>query len=270
MIEMDRYQKTFSELKKKKVGAFVPFVMLGDPDERTSFEIVKTLLENGADVLELGMPFSDPIADGPTIQAADQRALAKKFNIVKALSLIKKIRKLDGHVPIGLLVYSNLINSFGTEKFYASAKEAGVDGVLCADVPFEEAGPFLKASKKSGICQIFLVAPTTTTARMRKIFPVAKGFVYAVSLLGVTGTRKKLGNEVFGLIKNAKKQTKLPVCVGFGISEPGHIKELLAAGADGAIIGSAIVKIIERNAKNRKKMIKEIAHFCRKMKKATV
>ena len=268
--KMSRYEKTFLELKKRKEGAFIPFVMLGDPDEKTSFRIVKTLIENGADVLELGLPFSDPIADGPTIQAADQRSLKKKFNVNKAFALIKKIRTENAEIPIGLLVYSNLINSYGVEKFYSQAKDSGVDGGLAADVPIEEAKPFLKASKKAGIRQIFLVAPTTTNERMKKIFPNCGGFIYAVSLLGVTGERKRLNKDVFALIKNAKKYTKLPVCVGFGISRKEHVKELMKAGASGVIIGSAIVKIIERNLGNERKMIKEIANFCREMKKGTV
>jgi len=177
---------------------------------------------------------------------------------------------MDGDVPIGLLVYSNLINNMGVGKFYENARKAGVDGVLAADVPVEEARPFIAAAGKTGIKQIFLIAPTTTVKRMNQIFPQAGGFVYAVSLLGVTGTRKSLNKEVFSLIRNAKKKTKLPICVGFGISRPEHVKQLMNAGADGAIVGSAIVKIIEKNLKNRKKMIKEIAGFCRKMKKATI
>ena len=184
--------------------------------------------------------------------------------------MIKKLRVMDNEVPIGLLVYSNLINNIGVEKFYESAKKAGVDGVLAADVPVEEARPFIAAARKTGIKQIFLIAPTTTTGRMRKIFPEAGGFVYAVSLLGVTGTRKSLNKEVFSLIKNAKRNTKLPICVGFGISRPEHVKQLMKAGANGAIVGSAIVKIVEKNLKNRKRMINEIADFCKKMKKATV
>ena len=266
----NRYEKTFGLLKRKKEGAFIPFVMLGDPNEKTSLDVVKTLIENGADVLELGLPFSDPIADGKVIQAADQRALAKKFNVAKAFSLIKKIRAFNAEVPIGLLVYSNLINNMGVEKFYKSAKDVGVDGVLAADVPVEEAEPFTAAARKTGIRQVFLVAPTTTSARMKKIFPKAGGFVYAVSLLGVTGTRRSLNKEVFALIRNAKRNTRLPVCVGFGISQPEHVKELIKAGADGAIVGSAIVKMIEKNLGNRKNMLIGIAGFCRKMKKATV
>ena len=265
-----RYATRFAELRRKGEGAFMPFVMLGDPDVKTSFEIVKTLIENGADVLELGLPFSDPIADGKTIQAADQRALAKHFRTADAFRIIAKIRKLDNEIPIGLLVYSNLINSRGIDRFYMEAGNAGVDGILAADVPIEEAKPFMDAGRNSGVQQIFLVAPTTTPARMRKISKKAKGFIYAVSLLGVTGARKKLSNDVSGLVRGAKKFTSLPVCVGFGISKPEHVRQVLDAGADGAIVGSAIVSIVSSNAGNRKRMLGKIAQFSRSLKNATV
>lgn len=265
---MNRYKKRFAELKRKKARAFIPFVVLGDPDYAASLKIVKELLKF-ADILELGMAFSDPIADGKTIQGADSRALGSGINPEKAFKLIKKIRGLDKDIPIGLLVYYNLIYRRGIDRFYEDAKKAGVDGILAADVPLEEAGPLLKAAKKYHINQIFLVTPTTTEKRLRNILSHTSGFVYLVTLLGVTGARQRLQQGTIKLIRRVRPYTKLPICAGFGIARPEHVKAVVRAGADGAIVGSAIVDLIAKDLKNRKKMLNDIIYYAKEMKQAT-
>jgi tryptophan synthase alpha chain len=269
VVPLSRFAQRFKELEEKGEAAFIPFVVLGDPNPKTSFEIIKTLIKNGADALELGFAFSDPIADGKTVQEADQRALAAGMDTDKALSLIKKIRALDKEIPISLLIYYNLILQRGIEKFYSDAKSAGVDAVLAADCPVEESEPLLSAAKKSGIDQVFIVAPTTTQSRLKKILETASGYIYLVGLLGVTGARTSLQNHTIELIKKVKPHSKLPVCVGFGISRPEHVKGIVLAGANGAIVGSAIINLIKKNAGNSNAILKSVSSFCLEMKKAT-
>lgn len=262
------YAETFAELKKKKEGAFIPFVVLGDPDFNTSKRILDKMAKH-ADILELGFPFSDPIADGKRIQAADERALKAKITPNKCFQLIKHVRKKNKELPIGLLLYYNLVYTNGVEEFLKKAKRAGVNGILIADMPIEEAGEMQRLCSKHGLEQIFIVAPTTKGKRMREIASKAKGFIYTVGVLGVTGERKKIGNSTLKLIKQIKKKSNVPVCVGFGISKPEHIKKVLKSGADGAIVGSALEAIIEKNLGNKKKMFLQIETFLKKLKGAT-
>lgn len=266
---MDRFGEKFRELRAKGEGAFIPFVVLGDPDYGTSFKIIKALIENGADALELGFAFSDPIADGKTVQEADQRALAGKINTDKDFALIKKVRAYDKEIPISLLIYYNLILQRNIERFYKDAKKAGVDAILAADCPLEEVAPLLKAAKKFGINQVFLVAPTTTQQRLKKILSKASGYIYLVSLLGVTGARASLQKRTIEMIGKIRPHTKIPLCVGFGISRPEHVKQVLGAGADGVIVGSAIIDLIKRNMGKEKRMLKAVAEYVAKMKEAT-
>ncbi|OGF67522.1 tryptophan synthase subunit alpha [Candidatus Giovannonibacteria bacterium RIFCSPLOWO2_02_FULL_43_11b] len=253
---MTRLAQKFVELKKKKRIAFMPFLVAGDPDFKTSIEIGK-LFATRADILEIGFPYSDPLADGPTIQAADNRALASGINVRRVFKLIKKIRSRSS-IPISVLVYANLVYQRGIERFYREARNAGVDGVLIPDVPIEEAEPFIKAARKAGIDPIFLVTQTTTPTRLKKIVASASGYLYLVSVLGVTGARRTLSRDTEKLIRRVKKNTSLPLAVGFGISTRGHIVKLKEAKADGTIIGSSLVKIIEKNKNNRKKLLKEL------------
>ena len=262
------YAKTFSKLRRKKEKALVPFVVIGDPDYNTSLKIVKTIIDSGADILELGFPFSDPIADGPTIQSADVRALKKGINTDKCFKFIKKIREFTD-IPIGLLVYYNLIYQRETKKFFYDCKLAGVNSVLAADVPVEEAEDIVSSARKYKIDTVFIVSPLTDNKRLKLILKKCRGFVYIVSRLGVTGARQDLKESTLKLIKRVKKQTKLPLCVGFGISKLEHIKAVCRAGADGAIVGSAIVKIIEKNLKNKKQMLKKIENYVSSLKEAT-
>ena len=262
------YAKTFNKLRKNKERALVPFVVIGDPDYNTSLKIVKTIIDSGADILELGFPFSDPIADGPTIQAADVRALKSKINSEKCFKFIKEVRK-QTDIPIGLLVYYNLIYQRGTKKFFYDCKLAGVTSVLAADTPVEEADDIISAARKHKIDTVFIVSPLTDNKRLKLILKKCRGFVYIVSRLGVTGARTDLKESTLKLIKRVRKKTKLPLCVGFGISQPEHIKEICKAGADGAIVGSAVVKLIEDNQKNKKTMLKKIEEYIISLKQAT-
>jgi len=262
------YKKTFNKLKKNKEKALVPFVVIGDPDYNTSLKIVKTIVESGADILELGFPFSDPIADGPTIQAADVRSLKNKINTDKCFKFIKQVRKFT-QIPIGLLVYYNLIYQRGIKKFFYDCKLANVTSVLAADVPVEEADDIISAARQHKIDTVFIVSPLTDNKRLKLILKKTKGFVYIVSRLGVTGAREDIQKDTLKLIKRVKKQTKLPLCVGFGISQPQHVQAICKAGADGAIVGSAIVKLIEKNLKNKKSLLNRIETFVKQLKEAT-
>ena len=262
---MRTYKKVFAELNR---AAVIPFFVIGDPDYKTSLKIVKTAIEAGADILELGVPFSDPIADGPTIQKADVRSLKKGMTVKKALAFIKELKKYKD-VPIGLLMYYNLIFQYGVDKFFRDFHNAGVNSVLVADLSIDDADEIVGPAKKAGLDTVFMVTPNTSRERLKLIASKTTGFIYAVSLLGVTGSRVKLSGSVKGLIGRIKKETSVPVCVGFGISTPQHAAEVARAGADGVIIGSKIVSLIEDNLKNKKKCLSEISKFIKRVKSAT-
>jgi tryptophan synthase alpha chain len=268
-MKMNSYKTIFNELKKKRQGALVAFTVLGDPNYKTSLEIIKELIDSGADILELGLPFSDPIADGKTIQAADMRALKSGINTDKAFQLLKSVRKYNDKVPIGLLVYGNLIYQRGINKFYSDADKSGVNSVLVADVPVEESGDYVKAAKRNRIDTVFIVSPLTSNERIKKIVGNTSGFVYIVSRLGVTGAKATLQDSTLKLIKRIRKYTKKPLCTGFGISKPEHVKNVIKAGADGAIVGSAIVNMIEKNLSDKSRMLNRISSYINFMKNAT-
>jgi len=259
---MKSYKQIFSELDR---AALIPFFVIGDPDFDTSFEIVKTAINAGADILELGVAFSDPIADGPTIQKADIRARSAGMNVKKALEFIKKIKAYKD-IPIGLLMYYNLIYQYGAGKFFADFHKAGVNSVLVADLSIDDADEIIEPAASAGLDTVFMITPNTETERMKLIASKTTGFIYTVSLLGVTGSREKLSEQVEGLIAKLKKLTGVPVCVGFGISKPEHASKVAAAGADGVIIGSKIVKIIEDNLDNKEKTLAEISTFIKEVK----
>lgn len=223
----------------------MPFLVAGDPDFASSLEYIKSVVER-ADMLELGFPYSDPLADGPTIQAADSRALKSGMNTDKVFELVSEIRKFS-QIPITVLVYANLVYQQGIDNFYRKAKEAGIDGVLVPDVPVEESEPFVAAAKKHGIDRIFLVAQTTTPERLKKILKHATGYLYLVSVLGVTGKRKEFSNDTIAFIKRIRAQTKISLAVGFGISTREQALAFSRVGADGIIVGSAIVDLISKH-----------------------
>lgn len=247
---------------RQKLGhpLFVPFVVLGDPNPTESVTIVRTLIESGADALELGFPFSDPPADGPVIQAADARALKAGTRVDDCFRMLREIRT-STDVPIGLLVYFNLVLQRGIDKFYAECRESGVDSVLIADLPLEHAGEILPSAKKHRVAPVFLVSEVTTDERLRKIASAAEGYLYVVSYLGVTGVADAaLQSNIHATIKRARSVSSLPLIVGFGINTPAQARAAVRAGADGVIVGSRIVKEVP----NRKR----IGEICREMKKA--
>lgn len=242
---MNRISQKFKQLKTQKRFAFMPFIVAGDPNFRASLKIIRVLTRK-ADFLEIGFPYSDPLSDGPTIQRANMRALASRMNPDRVFELIRRIRKFS-QIPITVLVYSNLVYQRGIDKFYKDAKRIGFDAVLVPDLPVEEAWPFIKAAIKYRVDPIFLVTQTTTPARLKKILKFASGYVYLVSVLGVTGAREGIAAETIRLIRTLKAKTNLPIVIGFGISQSRQIAILRKAGADGAIIGSSLINVIERH-----------------------
>jgi tryptophan synthase alpha chain len=264
---MKTYKQLFSELSKINRAALIPFFVIGDPDFDTSVRIVKTAIDTGADILELGIPFSDPIADGPTIQKADIRARNSGMNVQKALEFIRKVKDYKD-IPIGLLMYYNLVYQYGTEKFFRDFYRAGVNSVLVADLSIDDADEIIPSASSAGLDTVFMVTPNTDTARMKLIASKTTGFIYTVSVFGVTGSREKLSDMVEGLVRKLKQITTVPVCVGFGISKPEHAAAVASAGADGVIIGSKIVSLVEDNLDNKEKMHAEISAFLSDVKNA--
>lgn len=238
----NRIDKRFGELKLRKKKAFIAYITAGDPDLGMTKSLVKALEMSGADIIELGIPFSDPIADGPTIQAASYRALIKKTSLARVFKAVSELRPHTG-IPIIFMTYYNPVLKYGLERFFASCRKAGVDGVIVPDLPFEESGELVRLGRMSGVRTIFLAAPTSTRERMRRIAKISSGFVYYVSLTGVTGSGRSLLSEIKRNVKTLKSFTDKPIAVGFGVSNPVQAR-LIAVGADGVIVGSAIVKII--------------------------
>lgn len=264
-----RYQETFEQLKDKNEGAFVPFVTIGDPGPEQSFEIIKTLIDAGADALELGIPFSDPSADGLTIQNAALRALNASIDTDTCIEILRKVREYSPKTPIGLLLYGNLVFARGINKFYQDMADVGVDSILIADLPIRESLPFRKAAKQSNVAQIFIAPPNASDDTLREVASLGRGYTYVLSRAGVTGTETKAAMPADHLIKTLTEYNAAPPILGFGISEPNQVTEALNSGAAGAIAGSATVKIIEKNLNNNKQMLVELADFVKAMKAAT-
>lgn len=266
---MERYQQLFERLASRDEGAFVPFVTQGDPNPELSLAIVDTLIEAGADALELGIPFSDPLADGPTIQNANLRAFAAGVTPTQCFGLLEKIREKHPTIPIGLLMYANLVFHKGVDTFYARCAQVGVDSVLVADVPLEESAPFRAAALRHGIAPIFICPPNASDDLLREIASHGRGYTYLLSRAGVTGTEKRAITPLNHLIDKLREYHAAPPLQGFGISEPSQVKESLAAGAAGAISGSAIVRIIENNQHDPAELLAQLSRFVTEMKAAT-
>lgn len=266
---MSRYEQLFTRLQAEKAGAFVPFVTLGDPNPDLSLGIIETLVEAGADALELGLPFSDPLADGPTIQQANLRAFAGNISIHRCFEMLATIRQKYPDLPVGLLVYANLVFTQGISAFYARCQAAGVDSVLIADVPLEECAPFRKAAITHDIAPIFICPPDADTNTIEQIAELGQGYTYLVSRAGVTGSEHRAILPLTEQIAQLNQAKAPPVIQGFGISEPEQVQHALAAGAAGAISGSATVKIIEKYAHDPAKMHQKLLEFVRSMKSAT-
>ncbi|TDM54056.1 tryptophan synthase subunit alpha [Aliivibrio fischeri] len=266
---MDRYQALFAQLEKKNQGAFVPFVTIGDPTPELSYNVMETLIEAGADALELGIPFSDPLADGPTIQGANIRALDSKTTPAICFELITKIRSKYPDTPIGLLVYANLVFANGIDDFYTKCQQAGVDSVLIADVPTNESQEFRESAIEHGIHPIFIAPPSASPETLETVAKLGGGYTYLLSRAGVTGAETKAGMPVAQLLERLNQYDAPPAILGFGISEPAQVEEAVKAGAAGAISGSATVKLIEQHQANPEALLKALADFTSSMKAAT-
>lgn len=234
--------------------AFIPFITCGDPDLETTAKIVREAVANGADLIELGIPFSDPTAEGPVIQGANIRALKGGVTTDKVFDLVRELRK-DVTVPMVFMTYSNVVFSYGADKFISTCKEIGINGLILPDLPYEEKEEFLPRCKKYGVDLISLIAPTSEN-RIAMIAKEADGFIYLVSSLGVTGTRSEISTDLKSIVDVIRQNTSVPCAIGFGISTPEQAKKM-ADIADGAIVGSAIIKIIEQYGKDAPKYVGE-------------
>ncbi|KAJ7972720.1 tryptophan synthase alpha chain [Quillaja saponaria] len=258
--------ETFTRLKKHGKVAFIPYITAGDPDLSTTAEALKVLDSCGSDIIELGVPYSDPLADGPVIQAAATRSLARGTNFNAILSMLKEIVMLF-HICLLQLHYLHItipILKRGTEKFMTTIKDVGVHGLVVPDVPLEETEILRKEALKNGIELVLLTTPTTPTNRMKAIVEASEGFVYLVSSVGVTGARASVSDKVPALLQEIKESTTKPVAVGFGISKPEHVKQVAEWGADGAIVGSAMVKLLGE-AKSPEDGLRELETFTKSL-----
>lgn len=258
-----RIEEKFRRLKAANLGGFIPFIVAGDPDLKTTRDLILLLAENGASVIELGVPFSDPVADGATIQRSAERALRNKIGVADVLKIVAEIRQKGCETAIILFSYYNPILQFGLEKFAVEAKRAGANGVLITDLVPEEAGDFRAILSAKSLDLIMLAAPTSNDERLKKITAKASGFVYAVSRAGVTGARTDLSSDAEILVKRLRKFTDLPIAVGFGISNAEQFKEVCRY-ADAAVIGSAIVAEIERS-QNNQDVVENIRKFVKNL-----
>ncbi len=258
---MNRIESTFKKLRKAGKKAFIPYITAGDPDIATTKKIVCALEKAGADIIELGIPFSDPLADGPTIQKAIERSLKAGCTVKKVLDMVKQLRKMT-HVPFVFMTYYNIVFNYGLKRFVRDTVSAGADGIIVPDLPMEEAGELIGIADREDFCVIQLSAPTTPPDRFKKIAKASRGFIYYVSLTGVTGMRKDLGTKLPGEIKKLKKMTRKPVCVGFGISNSAQAGKI-ASLSDGAIVGSALIKVIERGLNQKNVLAGKVEAFIR-------
>jgi tryptophan synthase alpha chain len=261
---MSRIASKFEELRKANRAAFIPFITAGDPDFETSFEILQELPAAGADLIELGVPFSDPMADGPAVQASSLRALEAGMCVPKLLDLVRRFRKADSKTPIVLMGYYNPIHAYGTARFAKDAAAAGVDGLITVDLPPEEDEVLRVPANAHGLDIVRLATPTTDDIRLDTIANGAGGFLYYVSIAGVTGTKDFARSEVEKAVTRIKARSGLPCAVGFGIKTPGHAAQI-ARFADGAAVGSAIVTTIAEGLKNgasRANLVRGVLKFC--------
>jgi len=262
--------RVFEKLKVQGDGALIGYVTGGDPEPRFTPVIAEALVKGDVDVLELGVPFSDPIADGPTIQAASVRALEAGTTPKVVLGMAGEIKRKCG-VPVVILTYFNPVFRMGLENFFRLAGNCGVDGVVVPDLPVEEADDYRKAAEACGVDTIFLAAPSTTNERLQKIVACTSGFLYLVSHFGVTGAREALEDSTVRLIKRVLPFTagRVPLAVGFGVSKPEHARCIIESGADGVIVGSAFVNIVHRHQGDVSRMLEEIEKLARGLKEAT-
>lgn len=236
--------KRFEEHVDSKNDLFIPFIVAGDPNPDATIDLAIMLQEEGANAIELGIPYSDPLADGPVIQRASERALKGEMSLEKAMNLVPKMREKGLEIPVIIFTYYNLLLQLGEHRFFALVRENDIDGLLVPDLPFEESEEWRISCKENSTALISLVAPTTSEKRLKTIASEATGFLYCVSSLGVTGTRSNFHSSVFSFVERVKKQSEVPVAVGFGVSRPEHVEELKGY-CDGVIVGSAIIRQVE-------------------------
>ena len=256
---MNRIDKKFQELRDQGTSAFMPYVCAGDPNPELTPKLLLTLEEAGADLIELGVPFSDPIADGPTVQRASERALTHNISLQQILEIVASVRKATD-IPIALMSYYNPIFRMGEETFCKAAQAAGVDGLIVPDMPPEQAKPLLEVAPRYDLATIFLVAPTSPPERMQLIASVSTGFIYCVSVTGVTGARAMLSDEVAPMIAELRKHTDKPIGVGFGVSTSEQATQV-AQVADGVIVGSAIINVYEKHIDDEAKLLAAVKEF---------
>jgi len=262
---MNRIDEKFSALKSRGRTALITFITAGDPDLETTAKILRVLERSGADLVELGVPFSDPMADGPTIQRASERALQKGASLPRILRMVREFRR-DSEIPLILFGYYNPFFRYGLKRFTREASRAGVDGILCVDLPPEESGELKRWTDARGLDTIFLLAPTSDAGRIRLVAQQGRGFVYYVSMTGVTGARRRFEDHLHTQVARVRRYTSLPVGVGFGISTPEQAA-WIASFADAAVVGSALIEVMEKADQNQEK-VKRAGLFVGRLKRA--
>ncbi len=262
---MNRIDARFAELKRLGEAALIPFVTAGDPEIKTTLGILHALKQAGADAIEIGVPFSDPMADGATIQRASERALNSGTSLPHVLKLIREFRR-DSEIPVILFGYYNPFFHYGLKRFVRDARAAGVDGILCVDLPPEESGELRRRAENEGLHTIFLLAPTSDAGRIRLVARLGRGFIYYVSVTGVTGARRGLEGQLQAQVARIRRYTSLPIGVGFGISTPEQAARI-ASFADAAVVGSALIDVMERAGRNGEK-VRRARTFAARLKRA--
>jgi len=265
---MSRTSKKFDELSAKGEKALIAYLMLGYPDKKSTLSAVKGLIKGGVDVIELGFPFSDPLADGPVIQNAGNVSLKQGTKLKDFYNTITDIRK-QTNLPLVLMTYTNILYNKGYQKFLSEIKKVGIDGLILPDMSIEESKEYVKAAQKEGLDCIFLISPNTSEKRIKKIAKISSGFLYLVAVFGTTGVQTKINRYTIDALKQVKKlvKNKIPVGVGFGISTPDDVRKYVKSGADGVIVGSAFLKLIEKTPKNN--IEKKVTAFTKSLKRQT-
>ena len=256
-----RIGQRWAELRQQNGKALIPFRMAGDPDIPKSIEVVLALARAGSDIIELGVPFSEPIADGPVVQRSGERALQKGAYLPAILEMVRQIRR-DSEVPLLLFSYMNPILRYGLERFASDAVASGADGALITDLSVEEAAPYVAVMRRHGLDTVFLAAPTSTDERLQRVAELSTGFVYAITRMGVTGAREQLSDAITPLVRRLRACTSLPIAAGFGISRPEHLTEL-APLVDGVVVGSALVRCLEEHIQDPAPHVAEMARWLR-------
>jgi tryptophan synthase alpha chain len=265
----DRIGKKFSDLRERKQAALICYMVAGFPDLKTSESVIETLVRAGADMIEIGIPFSDPIADGPIIQEASHHALTHGVRPQQCIALARATRKIFPDLPLIFMTYSNILHRTGFGYFMSKARDSGIDGFILPDMSIEESKEYTRISRKLGLASIFIVSPNTEDNRVHRIMNASTGFLYAVSVYGVTGVRSTLYDHSIKRIVKLRENSNpyLPVAVGFGVQKPRHVSMMVAAGADAIIMGSVLINII-KTSENNPNMLNDLYDFVRRMKNA--